>query len=151
MDIQQSQYPDNQKILPGFTKSFSNFYQCLRKSEIITIQPKCMDDEVFCKVSKSRSVKLRSKLWGALYLPVMRNNCKTETLGHFITQVSTLKKKKLKPQSPCLAFSLPGTETAYYRVLGPRCIFFNVCGANGLQNKHQRILHLKTLSTGTSF
>ena len=77
-------------------------------------------------------------------VPLIRNDSKTESFGHFITQISTLKKqtkkKPSKPQLPSLAFSLPGTETGHYRVLSPRRIFFKVSGANGLQNKYQQIL-----------
>lgn len=55
----------------------------------------------------------------------MRNNSKTESFGHFITQSSTLKKKKKSKPQPPSPFSLPGTETGHYRVLSPRCIFFS--------------------------
>lgn len=81
----------------------------------------------------------------------MRNNSKTESFGHFITQSSTLKKKKKNQNhSPQVHLVYQELKQVIIEFL-VQDVFSSVSGASGLQNKHQRILHIKALSTGTAF
>lgn len=80
----------------------------------------------------------------------MRNNSKTESFGHFINQSATLKKKKNQNHSPQVHLVYQELKQVIIEFL-VQDVFSSVSGASGLQNKHQRILHIKALSTGTSF